>query len=80
MARDSYEVQTVSSAFAGRIPEHLWETVGRATTPRGAYRHYKREWMWYHPQQNAWSGHVRILRNGRQVIIDTYTLEMYDVD
>ena len=75
-----YEIQVVSSAFSGRIPTHLWKTVGRASTQTGAYRRYAREWRWYHPQQNAWSGHVRILWNGQTCAINPVTHEIWLFD
>ena len=75
-----FEIQAVDTAFASRIPEHLWHTVGRAKTPRGAYRHYAREWGYRHPQQNAWSGHVRILLDGRPVTVEKDYLEVHYLD
>lgn len=75
-----YEIQVVSSAFSGRIPEHLWRTVGRASTQTGAYRRYAKEWAWYHPQQNAWSGHVRIRWNGQPCAVDRFTREIWLYD
>ena len=76
----AFEIQVVSGAFSGKIPPHLWRTVGRASTQTGAYRHYARQWAWYHPQQNAWTGHVRIRWNGQPCAVDhvTHEISLYD--
>ena len=71
IATTTYEIQTISSAFAGRIPEHLWRTKAVARSLRGAYQAYAEQYRWYHPEPNCWSGHVRIVEqpSGRQVQI-----------
>ena len=75
-----YEIQVVSRAFSGKIPPHLWKTVGRASTQQGAYRRYAKEYRWYNPDQNSWSGHVRVLYKGQPCYIDRFTHEfrLYD--
>lgn len=60
MEKRVYRVEYLSRPYAGGIP---WDDAGiayRGTSERRALREYNRLYRWYHPQQNAWSGHVRI--------------------
>lgn len=61
------EVQICHRAFANKVPTDMWRAYGHAGTPKGAMRHYRRAYRETHPQQNAWSGHVRMLVHGIQV-------------
>jgi hypothetical protein len=77
-----FEIQTVSRPFgpAEKIPPALWRTVARASTQTGAYRAYARYYRWYHPQQGAWSGHVRVRYDGQTCVVDQYTHLIYLYD
>lgn len=84
MPKRLFEVQTVSRPFGPmeKIPPDLWRTVARASTQTGAYRAYARYHRWYHPQQGAWSGHVRVRYDGQPCTVDAYThlIWLYDLE
>jgi hypothetical protein len=60
-ARPTIRVERTYSAYGGRVPEAAWEHYGVARTWRGLERMYRRIDRMIHPQQNAWSGHMRFL-------------------
>ena len=55
-----YHVQSVDSAYTD-VPEHAWHTALRTNSERTAIVEYRRLYRWHHPQQNAYSGHQRIV-------------------
>ncbi len=75
-----FEIQVVDRAFSARIPEHLWQTVSHPKTARGACRVAARWRRRFTPQQHAWSGHVRTLRDGKPVVIEPYDFEVRTLD
>ncbi len=80
MARRPFEVQTIGSAFAGKIPEPLWRTVSRHETGTAAYKAAQKWRKWYTPQPGSWSGHVRVLRDGKHVGLEDNGLSAYEVE
>ena len=57
-----YYVQAVSGAYGiTGPPESEWETSLVTESARAACIRYRELWRFYHPGQNCWSGHVRIL-------------------
>jgi len=66
----TYTVETLNSAYGGRIP---WDRAGRkeGLNERKAISLYNRAHEWYHPEDNSWSGHVRIVGSDDW----TYTIE-----
>lgn len=70
--RYPFEIQVVNRAFSGKVPESLWQTIGRASHPITALRRVRREQKAVTPQPGSWSGHVRVLCNGEPVWIEDY--------
>lgn len=81
MARTyEFEIQAVSRAFSGRVPEHLWKTVGRTNHVVTASRTASKWRRYYTPQPGSWSGHVRVLRNGKHVVIEPNSFDIHEVE
>ena len=67
----TWTVECLSSAYGGRIPWDRAQVAQESANQHTIIREYNRLNRWYHPQQNAWSGHVRIVGNDGWV----YTVE-----
>lgn len=77
--RYAFEIQVVHRPYGSmeRLPASAWQTVGRASHPVTALRRAEKERKSVTPQQNAWSGHVRILCGGQPVVIEDYGNDIY---
>jgi hypothetical protein len=70
-----YEIQRIDHPTTD-ISGLEWETVGRATTMRGAIRVYKKWYAWHHPKSSGttcWTGHVRIIDETRRDVTEAIT-------
>ena len=61
-------VQATYSAYSQEVPAAAWRDAGTARTWRVLERIYFREWRRIHPQQNAYSGHVRCVSDNGTVL------------
>lgn len=68
-----YQLQVTDTPFASQagLPDRWWRVVSTHRSIPGLYRAYRRELKARRPERNAWTGHVRIVRDdGRECGFD----------
>ena len=62
MSNALYQIDITHEAYGGRVPERAWRRLSRHRSLPNLHRAHVRARRSMHPQPNAWTGHVRIVR------------------
>jgi hypothetical protein len=73
-AAPRFQLQITDGAYTV-VPDRAWKCQSTHRSVPHLRRQYRRWHRWFHPQQNAWSGHVRVVDEaGRCVEFDGHDL------